>query len=171
MSVDTDTIEQIVDLRRVLGAVSAPEDRHRLSGVIRQMRHGLAVGVPKHRAAALLGVTPQALERWIAEGRIPTLHKPGSTRALVERDAFIALLAEVRELREAGDRRPMAKAIRHLEERGELKGRLRPNQSARELRFDFERTTPQDRLRIAVALSKTAHVMAARGRVRQERTR
>jgi hypothetical protein len=165
---DSTTIEQIVELRRVLRSVPDPDDQARLRRVIRQMRLGLDVGVPKHRAAELLGITPQALERWTRSGKLPTIRKPGSSRELIEREPFLRILSEVRDLRASGEKRPMAKAMNALQERGRLKPRVRPNQSADELRYEFHHTTPADRVRQAVILSRTAHKMAVRAHARRQ---
>lgn len=171
MSTDARAIEQIAELRCVLRGIDSPPERRRLGAVVRQLRFGLDVGIPKRRAAALLGISPQALERWISDGRIPVMRRPGSSRELVERDALIRLVGEVRALREEGVQRPVGRAVRQLEQRGELKPSVRLNQSARELRHEFVHSTPRQRLRNAVALSSTAHAMAERARTRQEASR
>jgi hypothetical protein len=168
MSADARNVERIVDLRRVMGAVGSRAEQRRLTAVIREMRSDLDVGLPKRRAAALLGISPQALDRWIGEGLVPTLRKPGSSRELVERDALIRLLGEVRGLREAGEKRPVAKALRDLQARGEITRSLSPNQSAQELRYEYLHTTPAQRLRAASVLSRTAHQMAAKAQTRRE---
>lgn len=164
---DIATIEQIVDLHRIRPSVTAPEDRQRLSRVIRALRAQLAGGVPKHRAATLLGISPQALERWIRANEIPTTRTPGSSRELIDRDALIELVAEVRLMQEAGERRPVGKAIAALRERGRLRRRPLPNQPARELRYEYTHSTPAQRVRAAVTLTQTAHTMAAHARRRR----
>lgn len=170
ISIEAQTVEQIADLRRVLVSLEDRPERIRLGSVIRQMRAGVDAGIPKRRAAELLGISPQALERWVRAGSIPVMRKPGSSRELIDRDPFIRLLVEVRSLREAGHQRPVAKAIRTLEQRGHLVTQRRPNQSANELRWEYLHTTPYQRLRNAVVLSTTAHALAARARARRQET-
>jgi hypothetical protein len=62
-------VQRVVALRRVADAVLDPEERRRLERVIRELRREIGVGVPKRRAARLLGVSVQALEPWVAGGR------------------------------------------------------------------------------------------------------
>lgn len=162
-------VEQIVDLQRVRPAVSVAAERRRLARVIRSLRAQVEVGIPKHRAARLLGISPQALERWVLAGEIPTTRKPGSTRELIDRDALVRLLAEVCALQDAGEQRPVSKAIRTLRTDGRLRPRPRPNQPARELRYEHAHSTPAERVRAAVALSQTLHTMAERARARNAR--
>jgi hypothetical protein len=161
-----DPIAQIVELRRLRDAIGDRAERRRLAAVIRQLRLALDRGIPKHRAAAALGISPQALERWVRSDAIRTVRKSTSSRELIDRDALLRLVAEVRRREEAGAERPVGKSIRSL---GAQLGRLpRPNQPAHELRYEYLHTTPADRLRAGVALAETAHVLAAAGRKRRE---
>ncbi len=152
-----------MDLQRVRTAVRDPEERRRAARVIRQLRARLDVGIPKHRAAEALGISPQALERWVRAGALATVTRPGSSRELIERDALLRLAAEVR--RHEGEARPVAAAITALGKR--LAPKPRPNSPARELRYEYLHTSPADRLRTTVTLSETLHAMAARARERQ----
>src|SRR2546425_7569188 len=164
-------VEHVVALRRVATAVSDPAERRRLERVIRDLRRRIGIGVPKRRAAAVLGVTVQALERWIHRGLLPVARKPGSSRELVDTDALLALAGEVAELREAGRTRGLlAAAFRELEHSGHLPRKLRPNESARELRAAYLRTTPGQRLRDVADLSRTVDVLAAAGRRHRRRS-
>jgi len=154
----------VVALRRVLGAVNDPSERRRLAKVIRQLRAELGAGIPKHRAAACLGVSAQGLDRWVRAGAIPVVRKLGSSRELIDREALLAIVEEVDRLREAGRRRPLASALRTVANDGRVSRRLRPNQSARELRREYLDTTSAQRLRTAIELSHTASALAASAR-------
>jgi hypothetical protein len=160
-------VAQIVALRRVRDAVESHEERGRLACVIRQLRRQLGVGVPKRQAAAVLGVTVQALDRWVASGKLPSVRRPGSSRELIETQALLAVAEEVERLRDQGQSRVLSKAIASLTERGRLPRRLRPNQSAHELRYEFLHSTPAGRLRQAVELSHVGAALAANARARR----
>jgi DNA-binding transcriptional MerR regulator len=157
-------VQRVVALRRVAHAVLDPEERGRLERVIRELRREIGVGVPKRRAARLLGVSVQALQPWLERGLLPAVRKPDSTRELLDAETVIVLAEEVSRRREAGERRGVvAASLRELERTGRLPRKLRPNQTARELRRVFLATTPQGRLRDAAALSQTAVVLATAG--------
>src|SRR5437667_12194835 len=98
-------VRRVVALRSVANAVAGPLERRRLERVIRELRLEIGVGVPKRRAAALLGVSVQALERWIQRGLLAVARKPGSARELVDTEALIVLLEEVDRRRDAGEDR------------------------------------------------------------------
>lgn len=152
-------VEQLVALR--LG---------RLDRVRRRLRREVGVSVPKRRAAALLGVSVTALERWIRAGRLPVVRRPGSSREEIDSEALVELATEVTRLREAGRSRGLlAEAFRRLEAEGKPRPKLRPNESARELRESYRCTTPLERLREAAELSYTTTTLAARGRKRRSR--
>lgn len=158
------TLAHVVELRRVRHSVSDREAQRRLGRVIGQLRQDVGVGVPKRRAAALLGVSVQALERWVASGALPVVRAPGSSRQLIDAEALLMLAEEVAYLREQGERRGVvAAALRRLEAAGRLPRKLRPNQSARELRYEYLHTTPAERLRQGIELSELAAGLAARG--------
>ena len=108
-------VAHIVALRRVAAAVDDPVESRRLEQVVRELSRGVGVGVAKRPAAALLGVTVQALERWIARGVLPVVRKPGSSRELIDSRALFGLAEEVARLREAGQTRALlATAFREL---------------------------------------------------------
>ena len=85
-------VRHVVALRRVGEAVTDPRERLRLLQVERELRRGVGVGVPKLRAAAVLGISLTALDRWIALGKLPVVRRPGSSRhevdAVVKHKAF-----------------------------------------------------------------------------------
>jgi len=163
----SEIVGQIVALRRVRSAVGLPVERRYLAQVIRQLRRQLGVGVSKRQAAAVLGVSVQALDRWIAAGKIPIVRRPGSSRELIETEALLVLAAEVAPLREQGEPRVLAKAITVLAARRTLPRRLRPNQPAQELRYEFLHSTPAGRMRQAIELSHTGASLAANARARK----
>jgi DNA-binding transcriptional MerR regulator len=158
------TMEWIVALRRVAAAVVDPPERRRLERVIFELRRQVGVGVPKRRAARLLGVSVQALERWVERGLLPVVRKPGSTRELIDAEALTVLAEEVARRRATGEQRGViAWSLRELERTGRLPRKLRPNRKASELRREFLDTSPQERLRDAAELSRVGVVLAASG--------
>ncbi len=163
MAAAVQTLAQIVELRRIRHSLSDRDARRRLGVVIAQLRAEVGVGVPKRRAAALVGVSVQALERWVASGALPIVRVPGSSRQLIDAEALLVLAGEVMVLREQGERRGVvATALRRLQAEGRLPRKLRPNQSARELRQEYLQTLPAERLRQGVELSEFATSLAAR---------
>jgi hypothetical protein len=167
------TIEQAVAravaLRRVAAAVSDPVEARRLARVQRELRREIGFSVPKTRAAALLGVSVAALDRWIAAGRLPTVRRPGAAREEIDADAVVELALEVERRREQGVQRGvLAAAFERLAAEGKPKRRPRPNMTARELRADFLSSTPLERLRTGAALSEAATLLAGRARVRRQ---
>ena len=157
-------VQQIVALRRVLRHVDDAAERRRLARVIRQLRRRLGNAVPKHRAAASLGVSAQALERWVRGGEIPAVRRPGSSRELIDSEALLAIVQEISQLREAGQARPLSAAIHRLNAEGRMPHRLRPNQPARELRHEYLHTTPAERLRSGIELSQVGLALATKAR-------
>jgi hypothetical protein len=165
-------VAHIVALRRVARAVGDPVERRRLERVVRELSRSLGVGVAKRPAAAVLGVTVQALDRWIARGVLPVVRKPGSSRELIDSRTLLALAEEVARLRESGQTRGLlAAAFRELERTGRLPRRLRPNESAHELREAYLNTTPRERLRDVVELSFAVGVLAGHGTATRKRSR
>jgi hypothetical protein len=169
MGTASEIVGQIVALRRVREAVPVRAERQRLSRVIRELRRQLGVGIPKRQAAAALGVSVQALDRWIGAGKVPTVRRPGSSRELIDTEALLVLAAEVERLKEQRiGRRTLAQAIATLSGAGRLRRRLRPNQSARELRHEYLHSTPAGRLRQGIEVSQTSSALAANYRERQK---
>jgi SRSO17 transposase len=164
-------VEHVVALRCVAPSVASPRESQRLRRVERELRREIGVGVPKTRAAAVLGVSVTALDKWIARGLLPVVRRPGSSREEIDADALLDLAEEVTRLREAGRMRGvLAAAFRRLAESGRPRPKLRPNQSARELREHYLATTPRDRLREVAELSRVLTGLA-RGRSRGEAAR
>ncbi len=158
------TIEHVVSLRRAGSAVADPRERGRLKQVERELQRAIGVGVPKRRAAAVLGVSVTALDKWIARGRLPVVRRPGSSREQIDADALLDLAEEVTRLREDGQTRALlASAFERLAKEGRPRPKLRPNQPARELREHYRLTTPADRLREVAELSGVLTDLAARG--------
>ena len=165
-------VRHVVALRRVGEAVSDPREQKRLLHVERELRRGVGVGIPKLRAAAVLGISLTALDRWIALGKLPVVRRPGSSRHEVDAAALFTLATEVSRIREEGSgRNPVGTALRRLEAECRPLRKLRPNQSACELRGDAERTTPLDRLRQANDLSHALSMLALRGAEARRRAR
>ena len=163
-------VERAVELRLVAAAVTDEREQRRLKRVLRDLRREIGVSVPKTRAAGILSVSVTALEKWIARGRLPTVRRPGSSREEIDADALLDLAEEVRRLRESGvTRGVLAGAFQKLAKDGKPRRRLRPNMPARELRADFLRTTPQERLATGAELSYAGAILAAYGRERRRR--
>jgi hypothetical protein len=105
------------------------------------------------------------LQRWIASGDLPTVRRPRG-REEVDARALLDVVAEVRRGAEGSRRAPIARAIRRLAERGLPRRRLRPNQPAHELRTEYLRSTPVERLRETSELSYAATTLAGYGAAR-----
>lgn len=158
-------LAHVVELRRIRRTITDPDGRRRLGRVIRGLRASIAAGVPKRRAAATLGVSVQALERWVRSGALPVVRRPGSSRELIDAETLLVVAEEVARLREEGvERGALATALRTLQAEGRLPRKLRPNQSAAELRYEYLQTTPAERLRTAVELSELASSLAGRAK-------
>ena len=163
------TIDHVVSLRRAGTAVDDPRERRRLKQVERELQRAIGVGVPKRRAAAVLGVSVTALDKWIARSRLPVVRRPGSSREQIDADALVDLAEEVARAREEGQMRSLlATAFERLASRGRPRPKLRPNQSARELRDHYQRTTPEDRVREVAELSRVMTALAASGAAARE---
>jgi hypothetical protein len=162
-------LRRAVRVRRALPAMADPLERRRLELLLHDLLREIGFTVPKTRAAALLGVSVNALERWIAAGRLPTVRRPGSSRAEVDADALLDVAVEVDRLREDGLRRGvLAAAFERLAAEGKPRRRLRPNMPAQLLREDFVRLTPLERLETGAELSYAGAILASRGRRRRE---
>jgi hypothetical protein len=119
----------------------------------------------------LLGVSTTALQRWIRSGRLPAVRRPRG-REEVDAGALLDILAEVRRVRDEGGAAPRAvsRAFRHLAERGLPRPKLRPNQTARELRDAYQRSSPVERLGETAELSHAATALARYGARRRRGT-
>jgi hypothetical protein len=162
-------ISRAVALRRIAPAVADEQERRRLERLQRDLRREIGFSVPKTRAAAVLGVSVNALDRWIASGRLPTIRRPDSIREEIDADAVVDLSLEVERLREEGvERGVLAAAFERLAAEGKPKRRPRPNMTARQLRADYLGSTPLGRLRTGAALSEVATLLAGRARARRQ---
>lgn len=154
-------------------AVSHVQDERearRLRRAERLLRREIGPSVPKRRAAALLGISVTALDRWIASGKLPVVRRPGG-REEVEAGPLLDLLEEVRRLREyeGVSRGVVAEAFRRLAERGLPPPSLRPNTPSHELRSSYLASTPVERLRETAELSFAATTLAGYGARRRAR--
>ena len=156
-------LRQIVDLRQA-SAAADPSARAQLWRVARELRLELGDSVPKLPAASALGISVKALDHWVSRGAVPTFRRPGTNRSSVETDAVLDLLEEVADLRRTGVASAViATAVGRVEDKGRMRRKLRPNESAAELRRTYETTTAADRLRIAAELSAVQVRLAAGG--------
>jgi hypothetical protein len=163
-------LRRAVAVRRALPAVADPGARRRLELLLYDLLREIGFTVPKTRAAALLGVSVNALERWIEAGRLPTVRRPGSNRAEIDADALLDVAVEVDLLRDEGVRRGvLAGAFERLAAKGKPRRRPRPNMSARLLREDYLRSTPLERLETGAGLSYSGTVLFNLGRRARER--
>ena len=164
-------LEPIVGLRLALQRTRDPALRDELRQVEVELRRQLPPGVPKRVAAALLGVSVTALDRWVDRGRLPVVASArGSQRLAIETAPLLDLATKVEALSRAGARRGLlAKAMDELgwRERGHrdvLRADVaclpRPNVSRDELRQQFEETTPVQRVLQLVALHRSLNVLA-----------
>src|SRR5215211_3888416 len=153
-------IDASVAIRRAARTVDDDAIRRHLRRAELRLRAELGGAVPKVVAARTLGVSTTALERWIKTGRIPVVRRPGG-REEVAAAALFDIAEEVAEIRQEGTSQGvLAAALRRLEERGLPRRRLRPNESARELRAAFRLTTPAQRLRETAELSLAVTTLA-----------
>src|SRR4051794_33057107 len=92
-------LHDVLDLREAAARTSDGEVRLRLAAVVRRRLDDVGPTVPKTAAAALLGVSVPALDRWIRRGQIPVGRRAPSTREEVETRALVELTLEARALR------------------------------------------------------------------------
>lgn len=163
-----DALEVATAIRLAMPAVRDPRSARRLRRAEQLVLRDVKPSVPKRRAAALLGISVPALQRWIEVGRLPAVRRPGG-REEVDAGALLDLVAEVRRVREEEETpaRPVAHAFRRLAERGLPRRRLRPNRPAEELRGDYRTSTPPERLREAAELSLIATTLGRYGAARR----
>ena len=155
-------VRHLVALRCATPTVGDDRERRRLERVQRELLLQIGVGVPKRRAAELLGVSVSGLEKAIASGSLPTVRRPGTSRTEIDTEALVAVAVEVTRLRESGvTRGALAEALRRVRPT-----KLRPNESARELRESYARTTPLGRLREAAELSFVTTTLSSRRKAR-----
>ena len=156
----------ILQLREAIVQTRDRRTRVGLRDVEVRLREALGATITKTRAAALLGVSVTAIDRWVDKGVIPVVERPGSMRHELEARRFLELAQEVRRVRvESPDvRLPIAVAVRRLGWGPRSEGRRvlrfdvavlpRPNVSEEELVAQFRSTTPEQRVREAAELSR-----------------
>lgn len=165
----------VVELRRALRETRERSVRERLRKVERDLRDLLGSSVPKKPAAGALGVSVTALDKWIDRGVLPVVARRDSSRLEVETAALLDLLDQVTVLRTQGvTRGVLASAVKRLGWRDDPEGRQtlseavavlpRPNMSARDLRDQFDRSTPEERVGEAARLSAALTWLALAGR-------
>lgn len=164
----------IVELRLLVRETREPETRAKLRELEWQLRPLLDAGVPKRQAAAQLGVSVAALDKWIARGRLPVVAKAGSSRRTVETRPLLELAEQVETLRREGlERGRLSEAFRRLgwpddpdgEQvvREEIARLPRPNVSVQQLRADHERIPTAARVVELTHLHRSLNALA-RGR-------
>ncbi len=168
-------LADIVELRHAIRETRERSMRERVRNVERDLRETLGPSVPKTPAAKALGVSVAALDKWIDRGVLPVVARRGSSRLEVESGPLLDLLDQVTALRAQGvSRAVLATAIGRLGWRDDPDGRQvlsaetaalpRPNVSVRELRRDFDSTTPEQRVTQAAQLSSALTRLALAGR-------
>jgi hypothetical protein len=167
-------LASVVEVRLLARATREPETRAALRRVEWRLRPLLGVGVPKRQAAAQLGVSVVALDKWIARGRLPVVGRRGSARRSVETRALLEVAEQVEALRRAGvERGLLAHAFAALgwsddpdgEQvvREEIALLPRPNVSVQQLRADYERIPPGARVAHLTQLHRSLNALV-RGR-------
>ena len=129
-------------------------------------RRALGPTIPKKKAAAVLGISVPALDRWVNRGPLPVVAKPGSSRLELESRAFLELAGRVETVTdELGEvRTQVSVAIKRLGWTPTTAGRRvlrldvaslpRPSVSERALVAGFRSTTPEARVRQVAELSR-----------------
>ena len=161
-----DLATSIVGLRRAIVKTRDTKTRASLRDIEVLLRRTLGPTIPKKKAAAVLGISVPALDRWVNRGLLPVVAKPGSSRLEVESRAFLELAERVETVTdELGEMRtPVSVAIKSLGWTPSTAGRRvlrldvaslpRPNISERALVTGFRSTTPEDRVRQVAELSR-----------------
>jgi hypothetical protein len=155
--------ETALAVRQARASASDERSRRRLQLAEVRLRNELGGSVPKSVAARVLGISGPALERWVDARRLPAVQRPGG-REEIDAEVLLDLAVEVEALRESGwRRRVVAEALGRLERRGLPRRRLRPNESAAELRAGYSAATPVERLHETAELSRVGTILAAAG--------
>jgi hypothetical protein len=165
-------LEIAAAIRAAMPAVHDPHAARQLRRAERLVLRDAKPSVPKHRAAAVLGISVTALQRWIDAGRLPAVRRRGG-REEVDCGPLLDVVEEVRRIRaeDGSPRRALAHAFRRLAARGLPRRRGRPNRPAAELRQDYIASTPVTRLRDAAELSLAATTLARYGAASRARDR
>lgn len=134
---------------------------------------GFAIRIVKRQAAAQLGVSVAALDKWIARGRLPVVAQHRSSRRTVETRALLELAEQVETLRQEGlVRGLLAEAFRRLGWEDDPEGvqvvreeiaRLpRPNVSVQQLRADYDLIPPAARMAHLTEPHRSLNALARR---------
>lgn len=161
-----DLATSIVQLRHAIVKTRDRATRAALREVEVRLRQALGPTVPKKKAAAVLGISVTALDRWVDRGFLPVVERPGSSRHELESRPFLELANKVHDLNVDGvvTHGRVAPAVKRLGWTPTREGRRvlrldvaalpRPNTSERELLASFRATTPEQRVREASELSR-----------------
>jgi hypothetical protein len=161
-----DLATSVVQLREAIVKTRDRSVRASLRDVEVRLRRSLGPTIPKKKAAAVLGISVTALDRWVDRGVLPVVERPGSSRHELEVRPFLDLAQQVHRLRAEGvaTRAPIAPAVERLGLRPRPGGRRvlrldvaalpRPNISEQELVANFRATTSEERVREAAELSR-----------------
>lgn len=162
----TDLVTSIVQLRAAIVRTRDRSTRSQLRDVEVRLREVLGPTITKTRAAAALGISVTALDRWVGQGVLPVVERPGVLRHELEARPVLELAEEVCRVKyeNPAARSPIATAVRRLGWTPRTEGRRvlrfdvaklpRPNISERELVAQFRSTTPEQRVRDASELSQ-----------------
>ena len=101
MPTDEAIVEDLADLYVVEKDIRSKPARERL-GRMAARKTRATRGIRKATAARMLGVSTNTLEKWVRRGRLAVIRDPSTNRELVDIEAFVPLLVEVRGLRAAG---------------------------------------------------------------------
>jgi DNA-binding transcriptional MerR regulator len=152
-------LADVVELRTLAQASSDPSLRARLDQIADRRSEE---SVPKTRAAQALGVSLNALDKWIRRGAIPVERRASSSRQEVQTRAVVDLAVEIRGLRETGRTSALlATALARMAAPMGARGFF-PDQ-ARERRRELRLLTPAERVAQAIKLSRSATRIAASG--------
>lgn len=161
-----DLATSIVQLRQAIVKTRDSEARAALREVEVRLRRALGPTIPKKKAAAVLGISVTALDRWVERGFLPVVERPGSSRHELESRPFLELAAQVARLRLDGavTHGRIAPAVKRLGWTPSPAGRRvirldvaalpRSNVTEQELVANFRSTTPEQRVREAAELSR-----------------
>jgi DNA-binding transcriptional MerR regulator len=155
-------LADVVELRTLAQASSDPSLRARLDQIADRRSEEIGPSVPKTRAAQALGVSLNALDKWIRRGAIPVERRASSSRQDVQTRAVVDLAVEIRGLRETGRTSALlATALARMAAPMGARGFF-PDQ-ARERRRELRLLTPAERVAQAIKLSRSATRIAASG--------
>jgi hypothetical protein len=161
-----DLVTSVLQLRAAIVGTRDRSTRSALRDVEVRLREALGPTITKTKSAAVLGISVTALDRWVDQGVIPVVARPGSTRHELEARPLLELAEQVRRVREEtpATRVPVALAVRRLGWRPSPAGKRvlrfdvaalpRPNISEQELVAGFRSTTQEQRVREAAELSQ-----------------